>query len=97
MRIAAAETHVGITARYDARNPSALQTLLGEGIELVRFPDEILTAARATAFDLYEELASTNASYRKIYSSWQQFRAVSNRWLATFELGFTNFAFRSSF
>ena len=31
LKTAAAETHVNIMARYDARNPGALRSLLGSG------------------------------------------------------------------
>ncbi len=93
LKVAAAATHSDIMARYDARNPTALATLLNEGVELKRFSDEIMTVARDAAFDLYEELAAADESYNKIYTAWQAFREESNRWFSTSELGFTDFAF----
>ncbi len=96
LEAAAAETHANIMARYDARNPGALADLVNkEGVQLRRFPEAIMAAARETAFELYEELATANSSYNKVYRAWQAFREGSNQWFATSELGFTDFAFRS--
>lgn len=96
LKVAAAATHADIMARYDARNPAALAKLLNEGVQLTRFSDEIMTVAREAAFDLYEELASADAAYNKIYTAWKQFQADSNRWFSTSEFGFTDFAFKQA-
>ncbi|MGP1383275.1 MAG: TRAP transporter substrate-binding protein [Thainema sp.] len=92
LKTAAAETHTNIMARYDARNPGALAKLLTEGVELKRFPDEVMVTARDAAFELYDELAAENESYRKIYEAWKQFQADSNQWFSASELGFISFS-----
>ncbi len=92
LKTAAAETHLNIMARYDARNPGALRSLLDQGVELKRFPDEIMAAGRTASFELYEELAAADATYNKIYTAWKDFRENSNRWFSTSELAFINFA-----
>ncbi|ERN42368.1 TRAP-type mannitol/chloroaromatic compound transport system, periplasmic component [Rubidibacter lacunae KORDI 51-2] len=96
LRTAAAEAHANIMARYDTLNPGALKSLLDQGVELVRFSDEIMASAQDIAFELNEELAAGDASYKKIYDAWQQFQSNSNRWFSTAELGYTDFSFRSS-
>lgn len=93
LKTAASEAHLNIIARYDALNPGALVSLLDQGVELKRFSDEIMADAQTAAFELYEELAAENASYRKVFDAWKTFREDSNRWFATSELGFTDFAF----
>ena len=93
LKTVAAEIHANIMARYDARNPAALVKLMDEGVELKQFSNEIMAAARETAFDLYEELAAEDATYKKIYSAWNAFRTNSNSWFASSELGYTDFAF----
>lgn len=93
LRTAASEAHVGIMASYDALNPGALASLLEQGVELKRFPAEIMASAQTVAFGLYEELAADNQSYRKVFDAWKAFREDSNRWFSTSELGFTDFAF----
>ncbi len=93
LRTAAAETHVNIMARYDARNPGAIRSLLDQGVELRRFPDELMASARTAATELYEELAAGDATYDRIYRAWQEFQEGSNRWFAASEVGYTGFAF----
>jgi TRAP-type mannitol/chloroaromatic compound transport system substrate-binding protein len=93
LKTAASEAHLNIMARYDALNPGALASLLEQGTDLKRFPDEIMSAAQTTSFDLYEELAAENASYRKVYDAWNTFREGSNRWFSSAELGFNEFVF----
>ena len=92
LKVAAAATHVDIMARYDARNPDALSRLIGEGVQLKRFPDEVMEAGRQAAFELYAELAANDPAYNKIYTAWNGFREKSNAWFATSELGYTDFA-----
>lgn len=94
LKAAAADAHLNIMARYDARNPAALAKLLDQGAQLKRFPDEVMAAAQQAAFDLYEELAAADETYNKIYRAWSEFRENSNRWFSTSELGFTDFAFK---
>ncbi|MEM8805343.1 MAG: TRAP transporter substrate-binding protein [Cyanobacteria bacterium P01_G01_bin.38] len=93
LQTAAAETHVNIMARYDARNPAAIKSLLDQGVELKRFSDELMAASRTAAFEVYEELASADATYNKIYTAWKEFRENSNRWFSASELGYTDFSF----
>ncbi|WP_017299467.1 TRAP transporter substrate-binding protein [Nodosilinea nodulosa] len=93
LKTAASEAHVNIMARYDALNPGALDSLLGQGVNLKPFSDDIMTAAQTTSFDLYEELASKDESYRKVYDAWKKFREGSNRWFSTAELSFNEFVF----
>ena len=93
LKTAASEAHVNIMARYAALNPPAMASLLDQGVELRRFSEEIMGAAQTTAFELYEELASENESYRKVFDAWKTFREDSNRWFSAAELGFNSFAF----
>lgn len=93
LKTAASEAHVSIMASYDSLNPGALASLLDQDVELKRFSDEIMAAAQTAAFELYEELAAEDESYRKVFDAWKAFREDSNRWFSTSELGFTDFAF----
>lgn len=80
-------------ARYDQRNPEALRQLLEEGVEIRRFFDDLLSAARATAFEMLEEQAAADAAYRKVYDAWKKARSDAYRWFGTAELAYANFAF----
>ena len=90
---AAAEAAADMTARYDAVNPPALDRLLAAGISLRRFPDELLTASRRAAAELYEELAAGDPAYRRVYEAWRTVRDDSFRWFDTAERAYADFAF----
>ncbi len=90
---AAAESAQVMQARYDARNPAALATLLDEGVELRPFSDDLMTAARKESLDMLEENAAADVAYRKIYDHWSKARAQSYRWFNTAELAYARFAF----
>ena len=82
-----------VTARYDHLNPLAFERLIAEGVDMRPFPDDVMAAARDAAFDLYEELAAGDATYRAIYESWQQARKRMNAWFGTAENAYARFAF----
>jgi TRAP-type mannitol/chloroaromatic compound transport system substrate-binding protein len=82
-----------LTARYDNVNPPALQRLVEGGVQLRPFSRDIMEAAHQHSFELYEEQASADPSYRKIYDAWSAFRNVSDRWFGTAEWEYSRFAF----
>jgi len=90
---AAAEANLLMLANYDAKNPPALSRLLKEGVQLRPFSEAIMTAARKTSFEIMEELAASDAFYRKVYESWKKFREESYRWFGTAEEPFARFSF----
>jgi TRAP-type mannitol/chloroaromatic compound transport system substrate-binding protein len=67
-------------ARYDARNNEALQRLLGQGVQLRAYSQEILEAAEVESFALSDELAANNADFQAIYEPWKAFRAGIYAW-----------------
>jgi TRAP-type mannitol/chloroaromatic compound transport system substrate-binding protein len=74
-------------------NPRALERLVAGGTQLRRFPDDMLRAAHRTATDIMEQHASRDATYRKVYGEWKQFRDHSFRWFGTAEQAYASFAF----
>jgi TRAP-type mannitol/chloroaromatic compound transport system substrate-binding protein len=90
---AALEAANRTTAKYDAVNPPALERLVTKDVTLRRFSDDIMRAARRTSFDLFEEQASRDAAYRKVYEHWKAFRAGSYRVFGAAELAFAAFSF----
>ncbi|MCP3958607.1 MAG: TRAP transporter substrate-binding protein [bacterium] len=93
---AASESATVMQARYDQRNPAALARLLAEGVEMRPFSDDLMRAARDASFEMLEEHASADATYRKIYQSWKQARSDAYRWFGTAELAYSRFAFGDS-
>jgi TRAP-type mannitol/chloroaromatic compound transport system substrate-binding protein len=90
---AAMEAHLTMLMRYDTLNSDALTRLLQYGVELRRYSDEIMTAARQTTAEIMTEEAAKDAAYRKIYESWQQARDSAFQWFRTAEVAYAQFAF----
>ena len=87
------EATLVMQARYDHLNSAALARLLKAGTELKRYPDDLLEAAHKATFEILEEQAAADESYRKIYESWRQARADAFQWFATTEMAYAQFAF----
>jgi TRAP-type mannitol/chloroaromatic compound transport system substrate-binding protein len=88
---AAAYAHVDMQAKYDARNPAALKTLVGSGTKLFRFPKDMMETAFKEAIALYGELSTTNPAWKKIYDDYAAFRRDANLWFRFTEAGFDDF------
>ncbi len=88
---AAAYAHVEMQARYDARNPAALKTLVGQGTKLFRFPKDVMEGAFKAAMEVYGELNNTNPAWKKIYEDYAAFRRDANLWFRFTEAGFDDF------
>ena len=88
---AASHAHVEMQAKYDARNPAALKTLVGGGTKLFRFPKDMMDVAFKEAMGLYSELSGTNPSWKKIYEDFSAFRRDQNLWFRFTEAGFDDF------
>ncbi len=93
MRAVAADANVNMMAHYDFVNPPALKSLLSKGVHLESFSNEMLKAAQTQAFDIFEGLRDTNASWKKVYASWKKFRGDQYAWFAANELVYDQFAF----
>ncbi len=78
-----------VLAEYTARNPAALQTLLTEhGVELRRYPDDVLLELRKLSNEVVAEIAEKDAFSRKTYASYQKFLTSSKEWSAVSELAY---------
>jgi TRAP-type mannitol/chloroaromatic compound transport system substrate-binding protein len=94
-RAASIQASVGMQTKYDAVNPAALGRLIEGGVEMRRFSSDIMQAARDAAFDIMEQNAAADASYRKVFDAWTQFREDSFRWFSTAEQAYADFVFNS--
>jgi TRAP-type mannitol/chloroaromatic compound transport system substrate-binding protein len=93
IKVAAFEANTIMQARYEGRNGAALQRMIDGGTELRRYSDEILTAAEAATFELYDEFAAADTDFKSIYDQWRAFRSQIYAWNAINEAPFTNFVF----
>lgn len=84
-RAAAHEANVTMMASYDDKNPQALARLLGNGVKLQAYSDEIMKAAYKAAFELYNEEAGRNPAWAKIFTEWDKYRKSQNAWFSVAE------------
>jgi TRAP-type mannitol/chloroaromatic compound transport system substrate-binding protein len=92
---AAARAGMDMLAKYDARNPAALRRLVGAGAQLRPFPQDMMEAALKAATELYDEIASKNADFKKMYESLRDFRNEEYLWFQVAEYTFDNFMIRA--
>ncbi len=90
-KTAAMEANLNMLSQYDALNRDALTRLLDSGTKLVPYSPDILAAAQKAAFEIYEENAAKNPTFKEIYQQWQEFRFKVSKWNQINELSFTNF------
>lgn len=90
---AAVEANLSVEAEYNALNGEALERLALKGTKLLPFSEEILRSAQKAAFQLYEETASKDATFKAIYEHWKTFRTQVYSWNRINELSFASFAF----
>lgn len=93
VKTAAAQANVEMLARYDARNQSALQKLLGFGVELRPYSKEIMTAANDVTNQLTDEFSAQDADFKTIFAEWTKFRDTVRVWNKINEASFTNFVY----
>ncbi|WP_444462439.1 TRAP transporter substrate-binding protein [Rhodobacter capsulatus] len=77
--------------KYDAKNPTALKSLVANGAQLRPFSQEILEACFNAAQDVYAEMTATNPGFKKIYDSMVAFRADHYIWTQVAEYNYDTF------
>jgi TRAP-type mannitol/chloroaromatic compound transport system substrate-binding protein len=86
VQTAAHQANQTMMARYDVRNPQALQEIVDSGTELRQYPQDVLDAGRTAAFELYDEFASSDPAFGEIFEGWNAFRQQIEPWFALAEL-----------
>jgi TRAP-type mannitol/chloroaromatic compound transport system substrate-binding protein len=90
---AAYEANIDMMAKYDFKNLAALQRLVKNGVKLHAFSDEIMRAALKASSELYEDEASKNPAWKKIYEPWKAFRNEEFLWHRAAEYTYESFAY----
>ena len=88
---AAREANINMLAKYDALNGAALKRLTDKAVQLKPFSEDILSAAQTAAFELYEENANEDATFKEIYEKWKAFRSDIYGWNKVNEVSFSTF------
>jgi TRAP-type mannitol/chloroaromatic compound transport system substrate-binding protein len=91
VQAAARAANLGMMARYDVRNPTALTELEEAGVELRPFPDDVMQAARDASEELLDELAAGDADFAAILEPWRAFRDSVQRWHGVAESSYLTF------
>ncbi|MGB7445166.1 MAG: TRAP transporter substrate-binding protein [Coleofasciculaceae cyanobacterium] len=94
-KTAAIEANLNMLSQYEALNREALPRLVASGTKLTPYSQEILQAAQKASFELYEENAGKDSSFKEVYEQWKQFREQIYQWSSLNELSFANFSFES--
>ena len=95
IQAAAGYVNVDTQAKYDARNPAALRSLVGNGAQLRPFSQEIMDAAYKAANEVYDEISAKNADFKKIYDSYKAFRGEEYLWFQVAEYAYDTFMIRA--
>jgi TRAP-type mannitol/chloroaromatic compound transport system substrate-binding protein len=82
---AANEQNLLMNAKYDARNPEALNRLLSGGTELRAFPQPVLDACYKASLEAFNEMAGKSEDFRRVYDHWKTFMNASNSWFRVAE------------
>ncbi len=93
---AAKDANINMLAKYNALNPPALKRMIAEGTKLIPYSPEILEAAQKAAFELYEEKARGDATFKEVYQGWNKFRKEIQAWNNINELSFSDFVASNS-
>jgi len=81
-------------AKYDLVNPPALRRLLAGGTKLHAFSPAIMEACIKATHELHDEIAGTNASFKKVYDSMNAFMRPGYEWFQVAELNYDSFMIR---
>ncbi|MEM7127992.1 MAG: TRAP transporter substrate-binding protein DctP [Chloroflexota bacterium] len=92
LQAAAYQANMTMMARYDAKNPAALNTLLNDGdITLLPFPDDVMQASEEAAFELFDEFAASDTDFGSILTQWSAFREGIQAWHGLAETGYLTY------
>ena len=82
-------------AKYDSVNPPAMRRLVQQGVELRPFSPAIMEAGHKAAFELYNEIAATNAGFKAALDSMNAIRNDQLVWWQIAEYAFDSFNIRA--
>ncbi len=86
IKTASYEANATMMARYDAKNPAALQRILTEAdVTLMPFPEDVMVASEQASFELYDEFAASDSDFSSIFKEWKVFREDIQKWHALAE------------
>ena len=88
---AAFEANVWMMAEYDHKNPLALSRLLGQGVKLKKFNNDLMAAFYKAAQDVYATESAKNPAFKKIFDEYMKYGKSQNAWDSIAEDGVMQF------
>jgi TRAP-type mannitol/chloroaromatic compound transport system substrate-binding protein len=79
-KLACHETYMSIMSDYDQKNSLALKTMSERGVNLVKFNDDILKAAKDKAKYVLDLYAQQDDNFRIVYDEWDNFKKRIRAW-----------------
>jgi TRAP-type mannitol/chloroaromatic compound transport system substrate-binding protein len=71
-----------VFAEFNARNNQALSTLVNDhGVELRRFPDDVLAALRRYSSEVMDEIAAADEAIGRVYAAYRDFADNISPWI----------------
>jgi TRAP-type mannitol/chloroaromatic compound transport system substrate-binding protein len=92
---AAGAANIEETGRYDARNPQALKRLVASGAQLRPFSQPIMEACLKASNEIYADISSKNADFKKVYDNMVAFRNDEYLWWQVAEYTYDTFMIRT--
>jgi TRAP-type mannitol/chloroaromatic compound transport system substrate-binding protein len=80
LQTACYEANLNMLSAYESLNGAALQRLIDQGTLLKPYTEDILAAGQTAAFELYEDNAAQDATFKQVYEQWSAFRSEILRW-----------------
>ncbi len=91
IKSAAAECNDWMLAKYDVVNQAALTEIVGSGITVLPFPDDVMQASAEASTALLDETAAGDADFKAIYDHWNDYRSGVAAWHRVAELPLLDF------
>src|SRR6187399_969273 len=92
---AAGAANIEETGRYDARNPQAIKRLVAAGAQLRPFSQPIMEACLKASNEVYADISSKNAEFKKVYDNMVAFRNDEYLWWQVAEFTYDSFMIRT--
>jgi TRAP-type mannitol/chloroaromatic compound transport system substrate-binding protein len=94
---AAAWANDRMMAKYDKLNPPALKRLLAGGTKLRGFSPAIMEACFKAAHELHADISKTNASFKAVYDSMNDYMRPAYSWFQVAEINYDSFMIRHNY
>lgn len=80
IEVAANEMNSNMTYEFHSKNIQALKELEALNIEILQYPQEVVSAGKVALKEVLSELSAKNADFAKVNASIQEHLALSKRW-----------------